>query len=114
MDECTGLENQRAARHRGFESHPLRHSKIELSGMPEHIRSDHGSWFTAEAVRLWLNLLKIKPLYIEPGSPWENGYIESFHDTFSDELLDRKVPEWSIGRPIEADRLNRFRAREQI
>ena len=54
-------------------------------GLPEHIRSDNGSEFTAEAVRLWLSLLEVKPLYIEPGSPWENGSIESFHDKFRDE-----------------------------
>ena len=60
-------------------------------GLPEHIRSDNGSEFTAEAVRLWLSLLEVKPLYIEPGSPWENGYIESFHDKFRDELLDREL-----------------------
>ena len=60
-------------------------------GVPEHIRSDNGSEFTAEGVRLWLSLLEAKPLYIEPVSPWENGYIESFHDKFRDELLDREL-----------------------
>ena len=60
-------------------------------GVPKHIRSDNGSEFTAEAVRLWLSLLNIRPLYIEPGSPWENGYIESFHDKFRDELLNREL-----------------------
>ena len=47
-------------------------------GIPEHIRSDNGSEFTAKAVRSWLQRLGIKTLYIEPGSLWENGYIESF------------------------------------
>lgn len=60
-------------------------------GVPEHIRSDNGSEFTAKAVRAWLATLEIKPLYIEPGSPWENGYIESFHDKLRDELLDLEV-----------------------
>ena len=60
-------------------------------GIPEHIRSDNGSEFTAEVVRTWLNTLAVKPLYIEPGSPWENGYIESFNGKLRDELLAREL-----------------------
>ena len=60
-------------------------------GVPEHIRSDNGSEFTAQVVREWLATLRVKPLYIEPGSPWENGYIESFHDKFRDELLNGEL-----------------------
>ena len=60
-------------------------------GIPEHIRSDNGSEFTVEAVCNWLETLNIKPLYIEPGSPRENGYIESFHDKLRDELLSREL-----------------------
>jgi transposase InsO family protein len=60
-------------------------------GVPEHIRSDNGSEFTAQAVRDWLATLQIKPLYIEPGSPWENGYIESFHDKLRDELRNLEL-----------------------
>ena len=60
-------------------------------GVPPHIRSDNGSEFTAEVVRLWLETLEVKPLYIEPGSPWENGHIESFHDKLRDELLNREL-----------------------
>ena len=56
--------------------------------VPEHIRSDNGSEFTAAVVRQWLSILEVKPLYIEPGSPWENGYVESFHGKFRDELLN--------------------------
>jgi len=48
-------------------------------GIPEHIRSDNGPEFTAKAVRKWLERLEVKTLFIEPGSPWENGYIESFN-----------------------------------
>ena len=48
-------------------------------GVPVHIRSDNGSEFTAKKVRRWLSRLEVKPLFIEPGSPWENGYIESFN-----------------------------------
>jgi len=60
-------------------------------GIPEHIRSDNGSEFTATAVRNWLKRLGVKTLYIEPGSPWENGYIESFNGKLRDELLNREV-----------------------
>ena len=57
-------------------------------GIPEHIRSsDNGPEFTAKAVRKWLVNLGIKTLYIEPGSPWENGYVESFIGKLRDELL---------------------------
>ena len=62
-----------------------------LRGIPEHIRSDNGSEFTARAVRKWLNRLGVKTLFIEPGSPWENGYIESFNGKLRDELLDREI-----------------------
>jgi putative transposase len=57
-------------------------------GIPEHIRSDNGPEFTARAVRRWLSRLGVKTLFIEPGSPWENGYIESFNGKLRDELLN--------------------------
>jgi putative transposase len=60
-------------------------------GIPEHLRSDNGPEFTAKAIRSWLNRLGVKTLYIEPGSPWENGYIESFNGKLRDELLDREI-----------------------
>jgi putative transposase len=60
-------------------------------GVPGHIRSDNGPEFTAEAVREWLGRVGVTTLFIEPGSPWENGYIESFNGKLSDELLDREV-----------------------
>lgn len=60
-------------------------------GMPDHIRSDNGSEFTAIAVREWLKKMEVKPTYIEPGSPWENGYNESFNGKLRDELLDREL-----------------------
>ncbi len=59
--------------------------------IPEHIRSDNGPEFTARAVRKWLNRLGVKTLFIERGSPWENGYIESFNGKLRDELLNREV-----------------------
>jgi putative transposase len=60
-------------------------------GVPGHIRSDNGPEFTAEAVRGWLGRVGVTTLYIEPGSPWENGYIESFNGKLRDELLDREI-----------------------
>ena len=59
-------------------------------GVPEHIRSDNGSEFTAKCVREWLGRVGVKTLYIEPGSPWENGYVESFNGKLRDELLKRE------------------------
>ena len=60
-------------------------------GVPEHIRSDNGSEFTAKCVREWLGRVGVKTLFIEPGSPWENGYVESFNGTLRDELLEREA-----------------------
>jgi putative transposase len=60
-------------------------------GIPKHIRSDNGPEFTAKAVRKWLERLGVKTLFIEPGSPWENGYIESFNGKLRDELLNREI-----------------------
>jgi len=60
-------------------------------GIPEHIRSDNGPEFTAKAVRNWLERLGVTTLFIEPGSPWENGYVESFNGKLRDELLNREV-----------------------
>jgi transposase InsO family protein len=60
-------------------------------GVPEHIRSDNGPEFVARAVREWLARLGVGALFIEPGSPWENGYCESFNGKLRDELLDREI-----------------------
>ena len=60
-------------------------------GIPEHIRSDNGPEFTARAVRKWLRDLEVRSLYIEPGSPWENGYIESFNGKLRDEFLNGEI-----------------------
>jgi len=57
-------------------------------GVPEHIRSDNGPEFTAKKVTEWLERVDVKTLFIEPGSPWENGYNESFNGTLRYELLD--------------------------
>jgi transposase InsO family protein len=60
-------------------------------GPPDHIRSDNGSEFTARAVREWLQKIGVKTLYIEPGSPWENGFNESFNGKLRDELLSGEI-----------------------
>jgi len=60
-------------------------------GVPEYIRSDNGSEFIARSVREWLGRLKVGTLYIQPGSPWENGYNESFNGKLRDELLNGEI-----------------------
>ena len=60
-------------------------------GPPDHIRSDNGSEFTAHVVREWLGRVGVKTLYIEPGSPWENGYNESFNGKLRDEMLNGEI-----------------------
>jgi putative transposase len=60
-------------------------------GSPAFIRSDNGAEFTAAAVREWLDRIGVKTLYIEPGSPWENGYNESFNGKLRDELLNGEI-----------------------
>jgi len=64
---------------------------FEMRGAPEHIRSDNGPEFIAEAVKGWLARRGTRTLYIEPGSPWENAYSETFNSRLRDELLDREV-----------------------
>ena len=60
-------------------------------GPPAHIRSDNGSEFIATAVQEWLAKVGVKTLYIAPGSPWENGYCESFNGSLRDELLNGEI-----------------------
>ncbi len=64
---------------------------IARYGAPEHLRSDNGPEFIAYAIQDWLKQRAIKTLYIKPGSPWENGHIESFHDKLRDECLNREL-----------------------
>ena len=60
-------------------------------GMPEHIRSDNGPEFVAKKVLKWFKTLSVKPLFIAPGSPWENGYCESFNGKMRFQLLDGEI-----------------------
>ncbi len=62
-----------------------------VRGVPKYIRSDNWPEFIADAVRKWLRQKQVGTLYIEPGSPWENGYIESFNGKLRDEILNREV-----------------------
>lgn len=62
-----------------------------LRGTPKHIRSDNGPEFTAKKLRKWLHQVDVNTLFIQPGSPWENGYIESFNGKLRDELLNREA-----------------------
>ena len=79
---------------RKLSSHDVIATLTELfvrHGPPEHIRSDNGPELCAKAVRGWLKRLQVKTLFIEPGSPWENGYVESFNGKLRDELLNTEI-----------------------
>ena len=62
-----------------------------LRGVPEHIRSDNGPEFVAKAVQEWIGAVGARTAYIAPGSPWENGFVESFNARLRDELLDGEI-----------------------
>jgi transposase InsO family protein len=64
---------------------------IAEHGSPDFIRSDNGPEFIGRSLSQWLEERDIKTLYIEPGSPWQNGYVESFHDKFRRECLGREI-----------------------
>jgi putative transposase len=68
----------------------LANSMID-NGIPECIRSDNGPEFIAKELRSWLSGIGVKTAYINPGSPWENSFCESFNGTFRDNLLDGEI-----------------------
>jgi transposase InsO family protein len=76
--------------------------------VPAHIRSDNGPEFTAKVVRLWLEALDVKTLFIEPGSPWENGYCESFNGKFRDEFLNREILDTVLEARVLTARWRRY------
>ena len=87
--ECMAIKVARRIR-----SDDVIHALTELfvlNGTPEHIRSDNGPEFTTKVVRGWLERVGVKTLFIQPGSPWENGYNESFNGKLRDELLNREI-----------------------
>jgi transposase InsO family protein len=87
--ECLALEVSRK-----LTAHDVVDVLRELAavrGLPVHLRSDNGPEFIAQAIRQWLSAAGVQTLYIEPGSPWQNGYAESFNARLRDELLETEV-----------------------
>jgi len=87
--ECLAIRGERNHTHED-----IRECLTEMfciRGVPTHLRSDNRPEFIAIQLRQWLNRLGVKTLFIEPGSPWENGYVESFNGKMRDELLDREI-----------------------
>jgi len=87
-------------------------------GTPEHIRSDNAPEFTAKAVREWLGNLGVRTLFIEPGSPWENGYVESFIGKLRDELLNAEIFDTLLEARVLTERwrgeYNRYRPHSSL
>ncbi len=87
--ECVGCLVQR--RINSFDVLEFLAKQFMIRGQPKFIRSDNGPEFIAEKLRDWLSSLEVKTLYIEPGSPWENGYCESFNGKMRDEFLNGEI-----------------------
>jgi len=87
--ECLLLEVQRSLS--AVDVVALLSEVMLIRGVPGHLRSDNGPEFIASAIREYLARAGVSTLYIEPGSPWENGYAESFHSRLRDELLDAEL-----------------------
>jgi putative transposase len=87
--ECLALEVRRSFR--GREGIAVLARLIAQRGAPAHLRSDNGPEFVAQAVQAWLKAQAVGPLFIAPGSPWENAYVESFNSRLRDEHLNREA-----------------------
>lgn len=87
--ECLALEVDRSMNSERVMG--LLSELVLIRGVPVHVRCDNGPEFVAAGIRRWLELSKVETLYIEPGSPWQNGYVESFHARLRDELLNTEV-----------------------
>jgi transposase InsO family protein len=87
--ECLSLEGQRSIKAEGIIDTLSRLSAER--GAPDYLRSDNGPEFIAAAVKEWLAVSGVKTLYVEPGSPWENVYSETFVSRLRDELLEREL-----------------------
>jgi putative transposase len=87
--ECLALEVRRSFK--SSDVIDVLKELILIRGTPQHIRSDNGPEFIAHAIGAWLKTAAVITLYIEPGSPWENGYIESFNGRVRDELLESEL-----------------------
>ena len=103
--ECLAIDVARRMNHRDVLDR-LAELFIER-GVPESLRSDNGPEFTAQAIRDWLKVIGVRTLYIEPGSPWENGYVENFNGKLRDELLNREVFETLREAPVLIERWRR-------
>ena len=104
--ECLAID---VARH--LTSEDVMHRLTELfadRGTPMHLRSDNGPEFIATAIRQWLERVGVKTLYIEPGSPWENGYGESFNGKLRDELLNVEVFDTLLEAQVLVERWRRY------
>ena len=87
--ECLALRTER--RIRGREVLEVLGELFVERGIPKHIRSDNGPEFASEAVKEWLERIGVETLFITPGSPWENGYCESFNGKLRDQLLNGEI-----------------------
>jgi len=87
--QCLAIEVRR--RFSGAEVIEVLSDAMVVYGIPEHIRSDNGPEMTSKVVRSWLESVGSQTLFIEPGSPWENGYNESFNGKLRDELLNGEI-----------------------
>jgi transposase InsO family protein len=103
--ECLALDVERRMNHQNVLERLT--DLFTRRGIPDHLRSDNGSEFTAEAVRNWLQRLGVKTLFIEPGSPWENGYIESFNGKLRDELLNIEIFDTLLETKVLTERWRR-------
>jgi transposase InsO family protein len=87
--ECLAIEVGRSFRARNVID--VLQYVFAVRGTPEHLRSDNGPEFVARSVRRWLDQAGVGTLFIAKGSPWENGYVESFNGKLRDELLNREL-----------------------
>ena len=87
--ECLAIDVARSFR--GRDVVELLRYLFAVRGHPKYLRSDNGPEFVSKAVKRWLRASEVQTLYIAPGSPWENGYIESFNGRLRDELLNREL-----------------------
>ena len=87
--ECLAIDVNRKTK--GIDVIEVLRYLFAVRGEPEFIRSDNGPEFASNAVKKWLKSADVKTLFVAPGSPWENGYIESFNSKLRDELLNREL-----------------------
>ena len=87
---------------------------IGVRGAPEYIRSDNGSEFTAKELHKWADKQKVKLLFINPGHPWENGFVESFNGKFRDECLNMELFRSKTEAQVIADIWREYYNRERM